>query len=65
MGRPVLVAIHSGGYAVNGERGFAPSYEMTAACKHFAARGFVAITMIYRLANKQTGKGLWRIQRPK
>lgn len=38
--------------------GFAPSYEMTAACKHFAARGFVAITMVYRLHNSQTGGGL-------
>ena len=56
--RPALVAIHSGGYAGNGERGFAPSYEMTAACKYFAARGWVAITMIYRMDNSQTGKGL-------
>jgi acetyl esterase/lipase len=56
--RPALVAIHSGGYVVNGERGFAPSYEMTAACKYFAARGWVAITMIYRMDNGQTGGGL-------
>ena len=32
--------------------------EMTAACRHFAARGFVCITMTYRLLNKQTGGGL-------
>lgn len=56
--RPALVAIHSGAYAVNGERGFAPSYEMTAACKYFASRGWVAITMIYRMDNGQTGAGL-------
>ena len=56
--RPALVAIHSGGYAGNGERGFAPSYEMTAACKHFASRGYVAITMVYRLTNAQTGGAL-------
>ncbi len=36
--RPALVAIHSGGYAGNGERGFAPSYEMTAACKYLPLR---------------------------
>ena len=30
--RPAFIAIHSGGYAVNNERGFAPTYEMTAAC---------------------------------
>ena len=66
--RPALVAIHSGGYAVNGERGFAPSYEMTAACKHFAARGYVAITMVYRLTNAQTGGALapanWSVPSP-
>ena len=56
--RPALVAIHSGGYSVNGERGFAPSYEMTRACRYFAARGYVAITMVYRLNNHQTGGGL-------
>jgi hypothetical protein len=32
--------------------------EMTAACRHFAARGWVAITMTYRLHNPQTGGGL-------
>jgi hypothetical protein len=45
--RPAFIAHHSGGYKVNSERGFAPSYEMTAACKHFAARGYVALTMVY------------------
>jgi acetyl esterase/lipase len=66
--RPALVAIHSGGYSGNGERGFAPSYEMTAACKHFAARGWVAVTMIYRMDNGQTGGGLapanWTLATP-
>lgn len=56
--RPAFVAIHSGGYAVNNESGFAPTFEMEAACKYFAARGFVAITMVYRLTNAQTGGGL-------
>ena len=56
--RPALIAIHSGGYAVNGESGFGKSYEMMAACKYFAARGWVAITMIYRMDNGQTGKAL-------
>ena len=37
---------------------FAPTYEMTAACRYFAARGFVAITMVYRLDNRQTGGAL-------
>lgn len=32
--------------------------EMTAACRHFAARGFVCITMTYRLTNSQTGGAL-------
>lgn len=32
--------------------------EMTAACRHFAARGWVAITMTYRLTNSQTGGAL-------
>jgi acetyl esterase/lipase len=56
--RPAFVAIHSGGYSHNGEAGFAPSYEMDAACKHFASRGWVAITMVYRQFNAQTGGGL-------
>ena len=66
--RPAFVAIHSGGYAVNGEDGFAPSYEMRAACQHFAARGYVAITMVYRMTNGQTGGALapanWSIGSP-
>eukprot|EP01051_Picozoa_sp_SAG22_P009591 SAG22_NODE_808_length_7080_cov_4.802034_5_plen_388_part_00 len=56
--RPAFVAIHSGGYAVNGESGFGKSYEMAAACRYFASRGWVAITMIYRMDNEQTGGGL-------
>ena len=32
--------------------------EMTAACRHFAARGFVCITMTYRLTSAQTGGAL-------
>ena len=62
------VAIHSGGYAKNGEDGFAPSYEMRAACQHFAARGWVAITMVYRMSNRQTGGALapanWSVSSP-
>jgi dienelactone hydrolase len=62
------VAIHSGGYSQNGEDGFAPSYEMRAACQHFAARGFVAITMVYRMSNRQTGGALapanWSVSSP-
>jgi len=54
--RPGFVATHSGGYAVNNEVGF--KGEMDIACRHFASRGFVAITMVYRLTNKQTGGGL-------
>lgn len=56
--RPAFVAIHSGGYAKNGESGFGRSYEMAAACRYFASRGWVAITMIYRMDNGQTGGGL-------
>jgi acetyl esterase/lipase len=41
---------------------------MTAACKYFAARGWVAITMIYRMDNGQTGAGLapanWTVKTP-
>lgn len=51
--RPAFVAIHSGGYAVNNEMG--DKNEMDTACRYFASRGFVAITMVYRLTNKQTG----------
>jgi hypothetical protein len=32
--------------------------EMHVACRHFASRGFVAITMVYRLTNGQTGGAL-------
>ena len=32
--------------------------EMTATCRHFAARGFVCVTMTYRLTNSQTGGAL-------
>jgi dienelactone hydrolase len=56
--RPAFIAIHSGGYGTNNERGFKPTYEMTAACKYFAARGYIALTMNYRVDNKQTGGGL-------
>ena len=56
--RPAFIATHSGGYATNSERGFAPTFEMTAACKYFAARGYIALTMVYRLDNGQTGGGL-------
>ena len=31
---------------------------MQAACKYFASRGWVAITMVYRMDNGQTGGGL-------
>lgn len=54
--RPAFVAIHSGGYAANNENG--DKDEMQIACEHFAARGYVAITMNYRLTNAATGGGL-------
>lgn len=54
--RPAFVATHSGGYATNAKEGY--KNEMDAACRHFAARGYVAITMDYRLTNSDTGGGL-------
>lgn len=82
--RPGFVATHSGvcalrrtntpaelthffqGYAVNNETG--DRGEMDTACRHFASRGFVAITMVYRLTNEQTGGGLtpanWTVNSP-
>eukprot|EP00041_Stephanoeca_diplocostata_P015553 m.297279 g.297279 ORF g.297279 m.297279 type:complete len:357 (-) comp20077_c0_seq7:2508-3578(-) len=54
--RPAFVAIHSGGYASNNESGY--KNEMRIACEHFASRGFVAITMNYRLTNAASGSGL-------
>jgi acetyl esterase/lipase len=56
--RPALVATHSGGYATGTPLGFGPTWEMDAACKYFAARGWVAISMDYRLTNAQTGGAL-------
>ena len=38
----------SGGYAVGTPLGFAPTWEMDAACRYFAARGWVAMSMDYR-----------------
>lgn len=54
--RPAFVAIHSGGYSQNGKDGY--KNEMATACRHFAARGYVAITMDYRLTNTVTGGAL-------
>ena len=48
-----LCMSHHGRYAVNNEMGI--RNQMDIACRHFASRGFVAITMVYRLTNKQTG----------
>jgi hypothetical protein len=66
--RPALVATHSGGYATGTPLGFAPTWEMDAACKYFAARGWVAISMDYRLTNSQTGGALapanWSVPTP-
>lgn len=56
--RPAFILVHSGGYSHGTPLGFAPTWEMEAACKHFAARGFVTMTMDYRLTNGQTGGGL-------
>jgi acetyl esterase/lipase len=54
--RPGLVALHSGGYMGGDKDGFKST--MAAACEHFASRGFVAITIEYRLDNGATGGGL-------
>ena len=56
--RPAFVATHSGGYAAGTPLGFAPTWEMDAACEYFASRGWVSISMDYRLSNPQTGGAL-------
>ena len=49
--RPAFVATHSGGYSGGDSTGY--KAEMKAACEFFAARGYVAISMNYRLAGQQ------------
>lgn len=66
--RPVFIATHSGGYGHGTPLGFGPTWEMKAACRYFASRGYVALTMDYRLTNQQTGGGLrptnWSVSSP-
>eukprot|EP00039_Didymoeca_costata_P025550 m.13812 g.13812 ORF g.13812 m.13812 type:complete len:357 (+) comp4930_c0_seq1:43-1113(+) len=51
--RPAFIATHSGGYAVNDKLGY--KNEMQKACEYFASRGYICISMNYRLTDRSGG----------